>query len=242
MADTWILYQTTNLVNGKIYVGVHKLRDNWQSKNYLGSGDNMKRAIEKYGRESFVRKTLAEFNCCENAYSAEAEMVTQDFLKRGDVYNICLGGRGGVNLTEEMKKKISATVKKNNFMRGKRHTKESIAKMSASQKGRVKSEEHKAKLRATSKGNTNACGCVRSEEYKANVRARLLGKANPAKYAPVVINDKYYISVKEAAKLEEVKYNTVQSRIKSSHPNWAKWCYATGEDTANFLRGEVAEV
>jgi group I intron endonuclease len=241
MSDTWILYQTTNLVNGKIYVGVHKVQDTWQSKNYLGSGDNIKRAIEKYGRESFVRETLAQFDCCENAYAAEAKMVTEDFLKRGDTYNICLGGRGGVNLTEEMKRKISATVKKNNFMRGKRHTPESIAKMSAAQKGKVLSAETKAKLSAINKGNTYACGCVRSEEYKANKRDALLGKANPAKYTPIIINGRYYISVKEAAKLEEVKYNTVQSRVKSTHPNWSKWRYATEEDTANFLTMGVAE-
>lgn len=71
MADIWILYQITNTLNCKIYVGVHKLADNYRSRNYLGSGLAIKKAIKKYGRKNFTRSTLAEFSCGEDAYKAE---------------------------------------------------------------------------------------------------------------------------------------------------------------------------
>lgn len=58
MSDTWILYKTTNLINSKIYVGVHRLQNTSNSRRYLGSGDALKPAIKKYGRENFTRTTL----------------------------------------------------------------------------------------------------------------------------------------------------------------------------------------
>lgn len=111
MKETWILYQTTNNLNGKIYVGVHKVADTVRSRNYLGSGDRIRAAIKKYGKENFVRCTLAEFSLCKDVYAAEAEVVNKEFVNRLDTYNICFGGRGGVNFTEEMKIKLSIAKK-----------------------------------------------------------------------------------------------------------------------------------
>ena len=50
-----IIYKTTCLVNGKIYIGqtIH-----WQDKSYLGSGDALCEAVKKYGRKKFKRKIL----------------------------------------------------------------------------------------------------------------------------------------------------------------------------------------
>ena len=88
MSNIWILYQTTNNMNGKIYIGVHKLANTSKSKNYLGSGLVLKTAIKKYGRKNFVRATLAEFSYGEDAYTAEENMVNREFVSREDTYNI----------------------------------------------------------------------------------------------------------------------------------------------------------
>ena len=40
-----IVYKTTNLINGKIYIG----KDMKNNPNYLGSGTILRRAIKKYG-------------------------------------------------------------------------------------------------------------------------------------------------------------------------------------------------
>lgn len=46
------IYKTTNLINGKIYIGQHKATI-FENNNYLGSGNLIKRAIKKYGEEHF---------------------------------------------------------------------------------------------------------------------------------------------------------------------------------------------
>jgi hypothetical protein len=45
-----IIYKTTNIINGKYYVG----KDINNSESYLGSGVLLKRAIKKYGKENFI--------------------------------------------------------------------------------------------------------------------------------------------------------------------------------------------
>jgi hypothetical protein len=90
-----IVYQTTNLITNKIYIGAHSTDD--LTDDYYGSGTNIARAIEKYGRSSFKKDVLYIFETPEEMFAKEKEMVTPDFLKRSDVYNIVEGGYGGFN-------------------------------------------------------------------------------------------------------------------------------------------------
>lgn len=50
-----IIYKTTNLINNKSYVGQSK-HDN--DKKYLGFGPLLKKAINKYGKENFIKETI----------------------------------------------------------------------------------------------------------------------------------------------------------------------------------------
>ncbi len=223
MKQKWILYQTTNLVNGKIYVGVHKVANTSASKRYLGSGDKLKAAVKKYGRESFVRKTLAEFNSCVDVYAAEAEIVTEDFVKRLDTYNICLGGRGGINLTEEMKDNLSRINKGNKYNLGKTASEATRAKLSAAHKGKLHSDETKAKISAGNKGK------VISQDSKIKMSASKIGDKN-CRSISVVINGVYYPSVRFAEKMENVSDFAIHARVKSNSQKWVEWRYATYEE------------
>ena len=49
-----IIYKTTNLINGKIYVG----SDISNIPSYLGSGKILKCAIKKYGKDNFQKEIL----------------------------------------------------------------------------------------------------------------------------------------------------------------------------------------
>ena len=49
-----IIYKTTNLINGKIYIG----KDSNNNPDYYGSGTALKKAISKYGKENFKKETL----------------------------------------------------------------------------------------------------------------------------------------------------------------------------------------
>ncbi len=86
------VYKTKNLINGKFYIGVHKTDD--LTDGYLGSGTLIKRAIEKYGEESFEKEILFEFDNAEEAFQKEEELVEQH--RRDPLsYNIRKGGAGG---------------------------------------------------------------------------------------------------------------------------------------------------
>lgn len=91
-----IIYKTTNLINGKIYVGKHSqyicpaIFD-----GYLGGGILINRSIKKYGKENFVRQTL-EVVEDENMFK-EREIFWISRLKSTDKkvgYNITVGGEG----------------------------------------------------------------------------------------------------------------------------------------------------
>lgn len=90
-----IVYKTTNLINQNIYIGAHSTDD--LSDDYLGSGDNIVKAIKKYGRENFSREILHIHDNPKSMFLSEASIVTTEFIKRKDVYNIIPGGYGGRN-------------------------------------------------------------------------------------------------------------------------------------------------
>lgn len=88
----YTVYKTTNLVNSKIYIGVHKTND--PGDDYFGSNHILKRAIEKYGTEKFTKEILFIYNSEIEMFQKEAELVTEEFCSRKDTYNIVPGGRG----------------------------------------------------------------------------------------------------------------------------------------------------
>ena len=89
----YYLYQITNNVNGKIYVGVHRTKS--LDDGYMGSGKVIKHAMEKYGAENFTKVILEFFENAELMYAREKEVVNDEFLLREDVYNLRRGGNGG---------------------------------------------------------------------------------------------------------------------------------------------------
>lgn len=103
----YIVYCTTNLVNKKIYIGVHQT-NTLEFDSYLGCGvystqpstynypkTAFQYAVKKYGPKNFRRITIKVYDNEEDAYYLESELVTKEFLSRRDVYNQVLGGKGG---------------------------------------------------------------------------------------------------------------------------------------------------
>lgn len=113
----YIVYKTTNTVNNKIYIGVH-LEDLNSPNKYIGCGiysntskckTHFQNAVKKYGYDKFKREILFTYPNSEEgmelAYSKEAELVNEEFIKRNDVYNMQVGGK--LTTFENRKKKIS---------------------------------------------------------------------------------------------------------------------------------------
>jgi len=89
----YYLYKITNLLNNKIYIGVHKTKN--VNDGYMGSGKKLLIAIKKYGIHNFKKDILEFFHDEKSMYEKEKEYVTEEFLSRKDIYNIRIGGYGG---------------------------------------------------------------------------------------------------------------------------------------------------
>lgn len=105
----YIIYKTTNTINGKIYIGLHET-DNL-SDGYLGSGKALKRAIRKYGKDNFKKEILFVYNNKREMIAKEKELVNEDFVNRKDTYNISKGGFGLSTLSESKRKETDEKIK-----------------------------------------------------------------------------------------------------------------------------------
>jgi hypothetical protein len=88
-----IVYKITNIINGKWYIGVHRTSN--LNDGYMGSGDVINRAVEKYGIDNFTKEILFDFENEKDAYLKEAKLITIDEVRNPNCYNIHTGGKGG---------------------------------------------------------------------------------------------------------------------------------------------------
>lgn len=85
-----IVYLTTNIVNQKMYVGVHSTYN--LNDGYLGKGIAIKKSVQKYGRSKFKRQILHFCLTREDAFALEEQIVDTSFVLRQDTYNLTVGG------------------------------------------------------------------------------------------------------------------------------------------------------
>lgn len=169
----YLLYKTTNTLNGKIYIGCHKT-DNIED-GYLGSGTLLNKAIKKYGKENFTRVVLDTFDSAEDMFRNEAKIVNEDFVSRKDTYNMKVGGEGGFDY-------LNGGSGRNNSNKDK----EAIyKKVSEKMKGRKPSDAaRKAASQAHKDGRIrydNFKGMSHSDVSKEKKRQAMLGKLTGSK-------------------------------------------------------------
>lgn len=123
---TGIIYLTTNLINGKIYIG----QSFSTSCYYIGGGSNLKKAIAKYGKCNFKKQilinnveTIDQLNCLEKFY-----IKLYDSSNETIGYNIREGGENkSFKHTKAAKLKI---IERSNQLDNKKRIKE-IQKLAA---------------------------------------------------------------------------------------------------------------
>lgn len=163
----WCVYKHTNLVNGKIYIGITSKKPNqrWRDGQGYWSNKYFHNAIQKYGwNEGFSHEILENGLSEEEAKQKEIEYIAKFNSLAPNGYNQTIGGEGcrGWKMTDEQKKAISLRnkgLKRSpeicEFLRrrqlGKKHTEETKRKMSKSQTGRKHTEESIQKMRIARK-------------------------------------------------------------------------------------------
>jgi hypothetical protein len=86
-------YKTTNLINGRYYLGMHST--NRIDDGYLGSGKRLYYELNKYGRNNFKFEILKQFESREELVQAEIGLITEHDLKNPNCLNLKSGGEGG---------------------------------------------------------------------------------------------------------------------------------------------------
>lgn len=170
-----IVYKLTNNINGKVYIGITKLGIEWRFRRHVldaqrGSEKAIHRALVKYGPENFTREILVEVDGHEEAKSLEMRYVASCRSHVNDHgYNMTAGGDGSIGFKHSQKSKE----KMSRARKGRIITPEWRANLSASTKGRPKTEESNRKRSIAHIGKT------KSANHRANIRAALIGRPRP---------------------------------------------------------------
>ena len=191
------IYKVTNIINNKIYIGLstHQAEN---TKDYLGSGVLINKALEKYGKENFAKEILEDNIDSIDLLNEKEIFWIKEFNSTNKTigYNISHGGAGtlGVKKSLETKEKLrnanlgkkqeeSTILKRTSKIKGMKRTDESKNSISEGLKRRYSefphpmsgkenkhSEETKLKISESHKGK------ILSEEHKENISNSNKGK------------------------------------------------------------------
>jgi group I intron endonuclease len=216
----YYLYEVTNLVNGKTYIGQH-ITDNLED-GYLGSGQALKRAIKKYGKDNFEKEILLFARNQQALNILEMMAVTPEFCEKRDNYNLREGGGSKGRLCSETKKRISAAksgTKNHNY--GKKFSAETRAKISKSMKGRIVS------LEARMKQSQKMRGRKLTEEH----RAKMSRSSKRLKPTPKLIEKMKKLYAKPFAPVR----NKHTGEVVLDGVNACEFCRKRGLNQPNFV-------
>ena len=150
-----VIYKTTNLVNGKQYIG-KSVRNR---PSYLGSGSVLKKAIRKYGKENFVKEIIEECSSTEELKEREEYWLNHyDSARNPMFYNTHNHSYGsGIGELGTFYGRHHSEVTKNKLrqiLSGRKFSDETRQKMSQSKKGKSFSDSHREKISESKIGHT----------------------------------------------------------------------------------------
>ena len=195
------VYEVTNNINGRKYIGKRSCNCPIEKDMYFGSGIAIKEALKKYGVKNFSKDIIKVFNTSKEAFEYEEYLIDKlDCVNDIKYYNVAKGGIGGVGTLEgktelekwEIYNRMRDALKgkmagENNPMYGRRGKDnpnykryvpiETREKISEALKGKPFTEEHKENIRKS------RIGMKLSEQHKRNiglgVKGKMAGDKNP---------------------------------------------------------------
>ena len=216
------IYETTNLINGKKYIGKHI--SNKFDDNYYGSGIGLKRALNKYGKENFKIKILEEVEDLALLSKLETDYIIKfNAVKDNNYYNNSYGGedKGWSGINKMYKEKPDLwrrnREKSSKSQTGQKRTLETKTKISNSLKGRIFSEEHRKNISESAKKRLSMLN--KEERYKIGLNFGTLGK-------PSLIKGRTKYNSEQVRKATERMVRTKNSK---------EWKETIGKDTAKKI-------
>ncbi|NFO41112.1 hypothetical protein FDB42_13610 [Clostridium botulinum] len=210
------IYITTNMINGKRYIGQRRFYKNWEE--YLGSGKLIIRAINKYGKENFERDVVAIAYSKEELDKLEIDFIKNyDATKSNNFYNIASGGWTNNFIGKpddemnDFKRRMSEMNKgKNSFWYGKHHTEETKEKIRSKKLGsHIHTEEFKKYLSDINSGEKHP-------QYGKHKNKDTIYKISKSKSKQLICTttDKIFNLVSEALKEYNIKSNHISDCCK----------------------------
>ena len=229
------VYQETNIINGKIYVGI-----TGQGTEYRGSGKYLKRAQQKYGIEKFEQTTICEFDDIQSALQKEGEIVNQEFVDRADTYNLVVGGGyppTGAGKDNSMYGKTGYKNKKSMacVVDGVEYgSLRDAAKVMAVTVMTIRHWVYTSHLYNsyrvgdpakvyTGHGNTGKMVGNKNHRHSDNLSKDEIEYFANLKRIPVSVDGKQFKSLSEARKHLHIRHVTIVERVKSKDPKWTGW-------------------
>ena len=171
-----IIYRIQNKINGKIYVGQTKHSLNKRVKAHIRSKKFLiSKALRKYGIDSFEIRVIGLAGSKEVANGKEKYWIKALDCKAPNGYNLCDGGEGLSEPTEETRHKMSLSMIGKNV--GKKASPETKAKMSKSAMGKniglVRSPETRQRI---SDNHVGTLGKKYTEATKERMSSSLKGR------------------------------------------------------------------
>lgn len=175
------IYKTTNLINNKIYIGQRK--GTIQDPNYYGSGQRLRKALKKYGKDNFKCEVIEWCDTFEDIQLREKYWI--EFYNSRDQqigYNLAPGGlqNPAHKLSpDEIKQRSAALSKRNKTNWQNTEYRDKLIKI-LTQNGynTHHTEEHKQYLRE----HPFFKGCKHTEQTKAKMRQKKIDCPSPSQW------------------------------------------------------------
>lgn len=213
--NQYYVYIVTNTVNNKKYIGKHYGKTD---DSYLGSGRLIKQAIEKYGKESFIKYILYSSDSNKDIDSVEKFYIEKlEAIKSSRFYNLAEGGTGGNTLTS--KEIIDKRNKKFQLYLSSlsKIEKEKISRLRSNSMKKIRKNNEVEYKRRQSLEQT--ISSKSKEDIKKDYKSR---SGYNSYYAKKVSTPKgIFYCLKDAAKVFNVSNSTIANRCKN--PKFIDW-------------------
>lgn len=232
VAEMFKIYKYTNKVNGKIYIGQTR---NSLSQRAKSNGENyygcryFYNAIKKYGWENFEPEIIVD-----GLSQEEADILEEYFIKqynstdRSIGYNISYGGSNNT-MPDESREIISQKAierykdKTKNPMYGRKHSEESLRKMSQKKVGKnnpmygkhlSKESLRKQKESLIRNGSSKGHEWTKEEREAKSIQQKELCKIYINKKVYCIDDDLHFESITSAAEYYGVSVSTLAGCLK----------------------------